>query len=142
MCLSYKMSYRRQKQNQFRLKIIHFSLFHVIRFANLYVFHTYQRICDKCNTTMLHVEQVLFTLPEHTSQSYIRSRYCLPFRNTRISPTCGADTAYSFGTHELVPHVEEVLFYPSGTHELVPHVEQVLLILPEHSCQSHIWSRY
>ena len=44
------------------------------------------------------------------------SRYCLSFRNTVVSPTCGEGTAYPFGTHELVPHVK-----------------QVLLILPEHT---------
>ena len=37
------------------------------------------------------------------------SRYCLPFWNTRVSPTREAGTAYPSGTQELVPHVEQVL---------------------------------
>ena len=77
------------------------------------------------------------------------SRNCIPFRNARANTTCGVGTAYSFGTHELVPHVKQVLLilpntgvsptcgagtaYPFGTHGLVPHVNQVLLILPEHT---------
>ena len=67
------------------------------------------------------------------------SRCCLPFRNTRVSPTCGACTVYPTGTKDLVPHVEQELHtirnaranttcgvgtaYSFGTHELVPHVK-------------------
>ena len=56
-----------------------------------------------------HVKHVLLTLPEHTSKSLMWSRYCLPFRNTRVSRTCGAGTVYPTGAYDLVPHVEQVL---------------------------------
>jgi len=55
------------------------------------------------------MEQVLHTLPKHTSLSHMWSRYCLPFPNTRVSPTCGAGTVDPTGTYDLVPHVEQEL---------------------------------
>jgi hypothetical protein len=81
------------------------------------------------------------------------SRYCLSFRNTVVSPTCGAvsSTCSICGTNSCVleglavpaPQVgltrvfrkdnhEAGTAYPSGTQELVPHLEQVLRTLSEH----------
>ena len=38
------------------------------------------------------------------------SRYCVPYWNTRVSPSREAGTAYPSRTHELVPHVEQVQY--------------------------------